>query len=119
MRFASTKARFSDMARTGMSSKRVSANKSGSSKNSAMRKKPMAPVFRQKGVEKKRGATATLKHVPWNTVELESLNPLLQRQFVVGHDVMLARVLLKKGCIVRSEERRVGKECRSRWSPYH
>src|SRR2546426_11668858 len=25
-----------------------------------------------------------------------------------------------KGCVnVRSEERRVGKECRSRWSPYH
>ena len=23
------------------------------------------------------------------------------------------------GAIVRSEERRVGKECRSRWSPYH
>ena len=23
------------------------------------------------------------------------------------------------GTIVRSEERRVGKECRSRWSPYH
>ena len=22
-------------------------------------------------------------------------------------------------CMVRSEERRVGKECRSRWSPYH
>ena len=22
-------------------------------------------------------------------------------------------------CIGRSEERRVGKECRSRWSPYH
>src|SRR2546430_12073936 len=22
-------------------------------------------------------------------------------------------------CTVRSEERRVGKECRSRWSPYH
>jgi hypothetical protein len=22
-------------------------------------------------------------------------------------------------CDVRSEERRVGKECRSRWSPYH
>ena len=21
--------------------------------------------------------------------------------------------------IIRSEERRVGKECRSRWSPYH
>ena len=24
-----------------------------------------------------------------------------------------------EGGIVRSEERRVGKECRSRWSPYH
>ena len=25
----------------------------------------------------------------------------------------------KKGVLLRSEERRVGKECRSRWSPYH
>ena len=24
-----------------------------------------------------------------------------------------------EGCVQRSEERRVGKECRSRWSPYH
>jgi quercetin dioxygenase-like cupin family protein len=28
------------------------------------------------------------------------LNPLLQRQFVVGQEIMVARVLLKKGCIV-------------------
>src|SRR3712207_7979072 len=27
--------------------------------------------------------------------------------------------ILKPGGRVRSEERRVGKECRSRWSPYH
>ena len=26
---------------------------------------------------------------------------------------------LRQGVISRSEERRVGKECRSRWSPYH
>ena len=25
----------------------------------------------------------------------------------------------KEGTVLRSEERRVGKECRSRWSPYH
>ena len=25
----------------------------------------------------------------------------------------------EEGCSSRSEERRVGKECRSRWSPYH
>jgi unsaturated pyranuronate lyase len=41
-----------------------------------------------------------LKYVPWETVELETLNPLLQRQFVVGQDIMLARVLLKKGSVV-------------------
>ena len=26
---------------------------------------------------------------------------------------------IKKQTLTRSEERRVGKECRSRWSPYH
>ena len=33
----------------------------------------------------------------------------------------LARNLIRAGRTVwvRSEERRVGKECRSRWSPYH
>lgn len=41
-----------------------------------------------------------LKHICWKDVELEKLNPLLDRQFVVGESVMLARVLLKKGSIV-------------------
>ena len=36
--------------------------------------------------------------------------------FFVGTDRGSASV---GGIIVRSEERRVGKECRSRWSPYH
>ena len=27
--------------------------------------------------------------------------------------------LVDEAAVVRSEERRVGKECRSRWSPYH
>src|SRR2546421_2743514 len=30
-----------------------------------------------------------------------------------------SRFLLRSAAIARSEERRVGKECRSRWSPYH
>jgi quercetin dioxygenase-like cupin family protein len=41
-----------------------------------------------------------LKYLPWSSVELETLNPLLQRQLVVGQNIMLARVFLKKGCIV-------------------
>jgi unsaturated pyranuronate lyase len=43
---------------------------------------------------------AELKHIPWHTVELEELNPLLQRQLVVGEDIMVARVLMKKGCVI-------------------
>src|SRR2546422_8610561 len=34
-----------------------------------------------------------------------------------GYQQYRARVLLAQ--VRRSEERRVGKECRSRWSPYH
>ena len=41
-----------------------------------------------------------LKHESWDSVELEQLNPLLSRQLITGQNVMLARVLLKKGCIV-------------------
>ena len=48
----------------------------------------------------KNKAKAELKHIPWNSIDLEDLNPLLQRHFVVGQNVMVARVLLKKGCIV-------------------
>jgi quercetin dioxygenase-like cupin family protein len=41
-----------------------------------------------------------LKYIRWNDVELENLNPLLDRQIVTGDSLMLSRVLLKKGCIV-------------------
>ena len=44
-------------------------------------------------------------------------------QMLLGVDRTLRRILLDEGhrlrVYVRSEERRVGKECRSRWSPYH
>jgi quercetin dioxygenase-like cupin family protein len=63
-------------------------------------------VIRQKTAVKRRSAgkgttrKAQMKHVPWTSVELEDLNPLFQRQFVVGQEIMLARILLKKGCVV-------------------
>ena len=34
------------------------------------------------------------------------------------HNQHLAEDLMQE-TVLRSEERRVGKECRSRWSPYH
>ncbi len=54
----------------------------------------------RKTAAKKHVSNVDLKHVPWHTVELEDLNPLLQRQFVVGQAIMVARVLMKKGCII-------------------
>src|SRR2546430_16755028 len=51
------------------------------------------------------------------------LPPVLEEQLA---DALAMRIpwlesvrFLKTGAEARSEERRVGKECRSRWSPYH
>jgi quercetin dioxygenase-like cupin family protein len=53
-----------------------------------------------KSTKQSRARKMELKHIPWSSVELEDLNPLFQRQFVVGQEIMVARVLMKKGCIV-------------------
>ena len=42
--------------------------------------------------------------------------------YMNGYDVLVAKYIAEKldmDLEIRSEERRVGKECRSRWSPYH
>ena len=47
---------------------------------------------------------------------------ILERKFrikAVDDLIMVIRDKNGKILIARSEERRVGKECRSRWSPYH
>ena len=68
-------------------------------------KRPKAKAVNKQFVLKRTTArspkkNAELKYLRWNDVELETLNPLLQRQLIVGHEVMLSRVLLKKGCVV-------------------
>ena len=45
-------------------------------------------------------STDQLSHTNWDDVPVEQLNPLIGRQFIVGTNVMIARVLLKKGAIV-------------------
>ena len=69
-------------------------------KKSAARTPRRATSVALNGTVSKAKRKAELRHVPWSSVEVEALNPLLGRQLVVGRDVMLARVLLKKGCIV-------------------
>ena len=46
---------------------------------------------------------------------------VLYKQTVLGPAWILINPLLSTAMytVMRSEERRVGKECRSRWSPYH
>jgi quercetin dioxygenase-like cupin family protein len=66
----------------------------------AKKAKPATQKKNARSAPTQRRAKAELKHIPWSSIELEDLNPLLQRQFVVGQNVMVARVLLKKGCVV-------------------
>ena len=49
----------------------------------------------------------------WEQLEKELMPPVERRIYPYRRWMMVA------AAVIRSEERRVGKECRSRWSPYH
>ena len=46
-------------------------------------------------------------------------HPEMMPDFIDGIKTALHDELKNDSIKLRSEERRVGKECRSRWSPYH
>ena len=61
-----------------------------------------------------------------NKVESQQVVEIIKEHKVrPNKDIVLAMEFIKKDFeltkenLIRSEERRVGKECRSRWSPYH
>ena len=41
-----------------------------------------------------------VSHTNWDDIEVEQLSSHIGRQFIVGSNVMIARVLLKKGAVV-------------------
>lgn len=41
-----------------------------------------------------------LKYTKWSDIEIELLNPQIERQMIVGTNVMMARLRLKKGALV-------------------
>jgi quercetin dioxygenase-like cupin family protein len=43
------------------------------------------------------GPSQLLKYTAWNKVEREHLNPLIDREMIVGDKIMLARVYIAKG----------------------
>jgi len=73
---------------------------SSTSKSRSRKKSRFVSSVALKDTVAKGKRKAELRHIPWNSVAIENLNPLLGRQLVVGQNIMLARVLLKKGCIV-------------------
>jgi quercetin dioxygenase-like cupin family protein len=67
---------------------------------SRKKKNSKSSVAQKHTVSKVRPKKAALQYLAWDAIEKEQLTPLLHRHFVVGQQIMLARVLLKKGCVV-------------------
>ena len=65
-----------------------------------------------------------MNHVNVEEVEAQPdavIGKFLVKSFtaLVLFDTGASHSYISRGFVDRSEERRVGKECRSRWSPYH
>src|SRR5256886_10263742 len=57
---------------------------------------------------------------PWNFVRRPPRNShRMRRMERPAHACGTSKTTTPSALVSRSEERRVGKECRSRWSPYH
>ncbi len=41
-----------------------------------------------------------VQHIRWSEVPVEAVNPSFERQLVIGDKVMIARITLKKDCVV-------------------
>src|SRR2546427_9760525 len=57
--------------------------------------------------------------VKCQTTRHQALNRFLARRLLLDKIERMQKGFLESERSRRSEERRVGKECRSRWSPYH
>ena len=60
-----------------------------------------------------------IRNAGWQPELLASAHEFLARPRVLVPSCLVLDVTLPGLNGLRSEERRVGKECRSRWSPYH
>ena len=75
-----------------------------------MDNKKINPLFTKENVE---------KIVVPDIVKVDLLSILEEKLQKAGFYYRVAYRVKAVDSMVRSEERRVGKECRSRWSPYH
>src|ERR1039458_10448539 len=80
--------------------------------------RPHAVVTVAVGAEIEQGAVGRPLGIGMGIRRCEHANPLGLRRRAVGNEWSNVNREIGGGAM-RSEERRVGKECRSRWSPYH
>ena len=74
-------------------------------------------VLVRKNSEKKLIQSSECKIIQGDINDMGAINKTIEGTDAVIYCIGIIREFPKKG--IRSEERRVGKECRSRWSPYH
>jgi len=65
------------------------------------------------------GITSSVTLASGSSAGLATVNGTGQKIQLSSGSISSATTVSASPQIVRSEERRVGKECRSRWSPYH
>ena len=83
----------------------------------------LMPYIFQKSVEAHEEGTPVMRPMVFEFMNDPAV-PYLDQQYMLGDALMVAPVFREDKVAQyylpeRSEERRVGKECRSRWSPYH
>ena len=78
-------------------------------------------IGKNKEVEVIFNHTQKLEMIEEITKEKSNKGVVLNEATCIAYDKRTQKVIATetKAKVLRSEERRVGKECRSRWSPYH
>jgi quercetin dioxygenase-like cupin family protein len=71
-----------------------------SAKKKSHRSQPKSKSQLKDTVSRQTARPAELQYTPWSAVPLEEVHPLFHRQFVVGQEIMLSRILMKKGFVV-------------------
>ena len=85
-------------------------------------KKPICPVCKAEGDDLeivKEEAAASSGNPYAGTQTEKNLETAFAGESQARNKYTYFASVAKKEGVLRSEERRVGKECRSRWSPYH
>ena len=86
----------------------------------ALRKVGNEVVFVSSGAVAAGVEALGLKARPADVSDVQMCAAVGQARFISEYEKLFAARDVKIGqVLLRSEERRVGKECRSRWSPYH